>query len=276
MRLAFFGDILGRSGRAAAVRYTGLLRRKLGLDFVIANAENAAGGFGVTERVCGELFDAGIDVLTTGNHAYDQRESLLYYEREPRLLRPANYPRATPGRGAGVYADAEGRRILVINVIGQRFMNPVDDPFEAAGREIEAIPLGRECDAVIVDMHAEASSEKMGMGHFLDGHASLVVGSHTHIPTADAQILPAGTAYLTDAGMCGDYDSIVGMQKDEPLRRFITKMASERFAPASGEATLCGVYVETDEATGLARAMAPIRLGGRLAPTETIAGVKIL
>ncbi|GAB4527810.1 MAG: YmdB family metallophosphoesterase [Parvularculaceae bacterium] len=275
MRIAFYGDIVGRSGRAAVALWGPKLRARLDLDFVLANGENAAGGFGVTERVCGEIFDAGVDVITTGNHAYDQRESLLYFDREERLLRPANYPNSTPGRGSGVYADANGRRVLVVNVIGQRFMNPVDDPFEAAGRAVEAMPLARECDAVVVDIHAEASSEKMGMGHFLDGHASLVVGSHTHIPTADVQVLPSGTAYMTDAGMCGDYDSVVGMGKEESLRRFVTKMASERMTPATGPATLCGVYVETDDATGLAKTIEPIRLGGRLAQTPVIAGVEI-
>lgn len=275
MRIAFYGDIVGRTGRAAVVEWGPRLRDRLKLDFVVANGENAAGGFGVTERVCGEIFDAGVDVITTGNHAYDQRDSIVYYEREERLLRPANYPKSTPGRGAGVYSDADGRRVFIVNVIGQRFMNPVDDPFEAAGREMEAMPLGKECDAVIVDVHAEASSEKMGMGHFLDGHASLVVGSHTHIPTSDVQILPAGTAYMTDAGMCGDYDSVVGMGKEESVRRFVTKMPSERMTPATGPGTLCGVYVETDDATGLAKTIEPIRLGGRLQQTPVIAGVEI-
>ncbi len=264
MRIGFFGDIVGRSGRRALIERLAGLRRKYALDFVIVNAENAAGGFGVTPRICEDLFEAGADVLTTGNHAYDQRADIDIFNKEPRLLRPANFPPSNPGRGSGMYQDGEGRNVLVLHAQGQHGMFPIDDPFAAVDRELEGVKLGREADAVIVDFHAEATSEKYGMGHYLDGRASLVVGTHTHVPTADEQILSGGTAYITDLGMCGDYDSVIGMEKSEPIRRFVTKIPEGRFNPAAGEATLCGVIVETDPVSGLATSIDPLRIGGRL------------
>ena len=264
MRIGFFGDIVGRSGRNALIERLPGLRRKYALDFIIVNAENAAGGFGVTPRICEDLFEAGADVLTTGNHAYDQRSDIDIFNKESRLLRPANFPPSNPGRGSGMYQDGEGRNVLVLHVQGQRGMAPIDDPFAAIDRELEGAKLGREADAVIVDFHAEATSEKYGMGHYLDGRASLVVGTHTHVPTADEQILSGGTAYITDLGMCGDYDSVIGMEKSEPIRRFVTKIPEGRFNPAAGEATLCGVIVETDPVSGLAISVDPLRIGGRL------------
>ena len=266
MRLAFFGDVVGKSGRDGLTDHLPGLRRDLKLDFVVVNAENAAGGFGITENTAREIFAAGADVLTLGNHSWDQREALTYIVREPRLIRPANYPRLmdAPGRGADVFVTADGRRVLVINVLGRIHMDPMDDPFSAVERELEAAPLGVVADAVIVDMHAEATSEKMGMGHFCDGRASLVVGTHTHVPTADCQILNGGTAYQTDAGACADYDSVIGNQKEEPLRRFTTRISGGRYKPAEGPATVCGVFVETDDSSGLARRVEPIRIGGRL------------
>jgi len=267
MRLAFFGDIIGRAGRDGLALHLPGLRRRLKLDFVVVNAENAAAGFGITEKTAADLFDAGADCLTLGNHSWDQREALTYIEREPRLLRPINYPRLShaPGRGAWMFEATGGRRVLVINVLGRVHMDALDDPFSAIDRELEACPLGVAADAVIVDMHCEATSEKMAMGHFCDGRASLVVGTHTHVPTADAQILPGGTAYQTDAGACCDYDSVIGMQKDEAVRRFSTRLPGARHQPAGGPATVCGVYVETDPRTGLATRVEPIRIGGRLA-----------
>ena len=267
MRIAFFGDVVGRSGREGIVQHLPGLRRRLGLEFVVVNAENVAGGFGVTEATARELFDAGADCLTLGNHSWDQREALTYIEREPRLLRSLNYPRlaAAPGRGAQMLETPAGQRVLVISLLGQRGMEPIlDDPFAAVDQELDACPLGQVCDAVIVDMHAEVTSEKMAMGHFCDGRASLVVGTHTHVPTADAQILAGGTAYQTDAGACADYDSVIGNDKDEPLRRFTPRIPSARHKPADGPATVCGVYVETDPKTGLALRVEPIRVGGRL------------
>jgi len=266
MRLLFLGDIVGRSGRDALIAELPGLRRRLGLDFVIVNGENAAGGFGITGAICDEVFDAGADVITLGNHSWDQREALVHIEREPRLIRPVNYPSGTPGRGATLVESASGARVLVVNALGRVFMEALDCPFDAVDRQLDACPLGQAADAIVVDMHAEATSEKMAMGHFCDGRASLVVGTHSHVPTADAQVLPGGTAYQTDAGMCGDYNSVIGMEKDEPLNRFIAKIPSGRFQPAMGPATLCGVFVETDAASGLARRVEPVRLGGRLHP----------
>ena len=269
MRFAFFGDVVGRSGRDGLADYLPDLRRRLGLQFVVVNAENAAAGFGITENTARELFEAGADCLTLGNHSWDQREALTYIVREPRLIRPANYPILSdaPGRGAQVFETDSGHRVLVINLLGRVHMDAMDDPFAAADRELDACPLGSVADAVIVDMHCEATSEKMAMGHYCDGRASLVVGTHTHVPTADAQILNGGTAYQTDAGACADYDSVIGNQKDEPLRRFTTKISGGRYKPAEGPATVCGVFVETDPSTGLAVRIEPIRVGGRLKET---------
>jgi 2',3'-cyclic-nucleotide 2'-phosphodiesterase len=266
MRFAFFGDVVGRSGREGLAEHLPGLRRRLGLEFVIVNAENAAAGFGITEGTARELFDAGADALTLGNHAWDQKEAMTYIGREPRLIRPLNYPpfAQAPGRGAQMFETASGKRIVVINLLGRIHMDSLDDPFAAVDRELEASPLGAAADALVVDMHAEITSEKMAMGHFCDGRASLVVGTHTHVPTADAQVLPGGTAFQTDAGACADYDSVIGNDKEEPLRRFTTRISGGRFKPAEGPATVCGVYVETDDATGLARRIEPIRVGGRL------------
>jgi metallophosphoesterase (TIGR00282 family) len=268
MNIAFFGDVVGRAGREGLASHLPRLRPRLALDFVIVNAENAAAGFGITEATAKELFEAGADCLTLGNHSWDQKEALTYIVREPRLIRPLNYPAMSkaPGRGAQLFEAGGGRRILVINLLGRVNMDALDDPFAAVDRELAACPLGESADAVIVDFHAEATSEKMAMGHFCDGRASLVVGTHTHVPTADAQILDGGTAYQTDAGACADYDSVIGNQKEEPLRRFTTRISGGRYKPAEGPATICGVFVETDDATGLARRVEPIRLGGRLAP----------
>ena len=279
MRFAFFGDIVGRSGREGLAEHLPYLRRRLGLEFVVVNAENAAAGFGITENTARELFAAGADCLTLGNHSWDQKEALTYIVREPRMIRPLNYPALSdaPGRGSQLFETDNGKRVLVINLLGRVNMDSLDDPFAAVDRELNACPLGMAADAAIVDMHAEATSEKMAMGHFCDGRASLVVGTHTHVPTADCQILNGGTAYQTDAGACADYDSVIGNQKEEPLRRFTTRISGGRYQPAEGPATVCGVYVETDDATGLARRVEPIRIGGRLsesvpAISETITG----
>jgi metallophosphoesterase (TIGR00282 family) len=242
------------------------LRERLGLDFVIANAENAAGGFGITRAVANELFAVGVDVLTSGNHWLDQREILTFINDEDRILRPLNYPKGTPGRGANLYQTRAGARVLVMNVMGRIYMDPLDDPFAAVEAELAACPLREGADAVIVDMHAEASSEKMAMGHFCDGRASAVIGTHSHIPTADAQIMPGGTAYQTDAGACADYDSVIGMEKFEPLQRFTRKIPTGRMTPAVGPATLCAVFLETDKTSGLALRAEPVRIGGRLIP----------
>lgn len=266
MRILFLGDIVGRSGRTAVTEAVPGLRKSLALDFVVVNGENAAGGFGINEEICQALFFAGVDCISTGNHAFDQRDKIDIFDSERRLLRPVNYPKGVPGRGVGLYDTKSGKRVLVINAMGRTFMDPIDDPFSAVDRELDACRLGWGCDASIVDMHAEATSEKMAMGHFCDARASFVVGTHSHIPTADAQILPGGTAYQTDAGACADYDSVIGMEKSEPISRFVHKMSSGRFTPAQGPATVCGVFVETNDANGLATRIEPVRIGGRLKP----------
>lgn len=266
MRLMYLGDVVGRSGRDGVVELLPDLRARLRLDFVVVNAENAAAGFGCTAKIAEELLQAGVDVITLGDHAFDQREMIAHVDREPRVLRPLNIARPAPGAGFRVFEAPRGRRVAVGVALGRIFMKqPYDDPFSALDAALRTAALGAGADAVIVEVHAEATSEKMALGHWLDGRASLIVGAHTHVPTADAQVLARGSAYQTDAGMCGDYDSVIGMAKGEPLKRFVTGMAGDRFAPALGPATLSGVFVETDDTTGLARRIVPIRLGGRLA-----------
>ena len=268
MRLLFLGDLVGRSGRTAVWNRLPGLIRDFKLDFVIVNGENAAGGFGITEDIFLETLNAGADVVTTGNHVWDQREALVYADRQDRFLRPANYPAGTPGRGSNLYIARNGARVLVANVMGRVFMHPdLDDPFAAGEAILAACPLGEQADAVVFDFHAEATSEKLCFAHFVDGRASFVVGTHTHVPTADAQILNGGTAYLSDAGMCGDYDSSIGMDKEEPVSRFVSKIPKGRFEVASGPATICGVAVEISDRTGLAEKIAPLRIGPRLAET---------
>src|SRR6056297_3142974 len=265
MKILFVGDVMGRAGRAAVPERLPGLRDTWALDFVVVNGENASGGMGLTAAHANGLLEAGADVVTLGDHAFDQKDMLQEVERNTAVLRPLNYAKAAPGRGARVFTDRRGRKVLVAQVLGNVFMRRAfDDPFSAIDPVLRAHPLGGAVQAAVVDMHCEATSEKMAMSHFCDGRASLVVGTHTHIPTADAQILTGGTAFQADAGMCGDYDSVIGMDKAEPLRRFVTGMGKTRFSPASGEATLSGVYVETDDRSGAARVVRMIRQGGRL------------
>ncbi len=265
MNLLFCGDVVGRSGRDAVVQHVPGLRKSLALDFVVVNGENAAHGFGITEKICNELFRAGVDVITGGNHTWDRAEILPYLDSERRLLRPVNYPAGTPGRGVGEYVDARGRKVLVINVMARLFMELLDDPFAALEQALpQGNPKATGYDAVIVDMHGEATSEKMAIGHVADGRASIVVGTHTHVPTADARVMKGGTAYQSDVGMCGDYDSVIGMEPRAAIRNFLRRFPKERLSPASGEGTLCALFVETDDGTGLARRAEPVRLGGCL------------
>lgn len=261
MRLLFLGDIVGKPGRVAVLEHLPGLRKAWQLDCVIINGENAAGGFGITETICEEILAAGADAITLGNHSFDQREALVFIERQKRLLRPVNYPSSTPGRGATLIETQNGARVFVVNAMGRLYMDALDDPFAAVDGALMQCPLGSVCDAAIVDIHAEATSEKQAMGYILDGRVSLVVGTHTHVPTADHRILPLGTAYMSDAGMTGDYDSILGMTKEEPIRRFIEKTPGTRLEAANGAGTLSGVAVETDDRTGLATRIAPVRLG---------------
>lgn len=268
MRLLFLGDVVGRAGRKAVLEHLPKLRQRWRLDFVVVNAENSAGGFGITEAILEELLDAGADAVTLGNHAFDHKDALVFIERQPKLIRPLNLPKGTPGRGAGLFRAANGADVLVINALGRVFMNEMDCPFRAIDSEISACPLGEGADAIFIDLHAEATSEKQAMAFFLDGRVTAVVGTHTHAPTADERVLPGGTAYMSDVGMCGDYHSVLGMAPGEPVSRFLTRIPRERFEPALGPATVCGVAIETDDKTGRATRIAGLRLGGVLAPTE--------
>jgi 2',3'-cyclic-nucleotide 2'-phosphodiesterase len=269
MRLLFLGDVSGRTGRSAVCDQLPAMRERLAADFVIVNGENSAGGFGITEQICQNLIDAGADAVTTGNHVWDQREALVFIARQNRLLRPLNYPAGTPGSGAGLFRAANGAEVLVMNVLGRIFMDPMDDPFQRVEQELAACPLMQGADAIFIDIHAEATSEKQALAAAFDGRVSAVIGTHTHVPTADARIMPGGTAFMTDVGMCGDFDSIIGMEKGEPVHRFLTRIPSGRFQPAMGAATLCGVLIETDDATGLAVSIEPIQEGAPLGGGRT-------
>ncbi len=267
MRILFLGDIMGRAGRNALAEHLPRLREAWKLDFVVVNGENATSGMGLSASHAKALLEAGADVLTLGDHAFDQKDMLQFIEQEPRIIRPLNFSKVAPGKGARLFDAPGGRKVLVVQVLGQVFMKrPFEDPFSSVDAALKTYPRGGQANVVILDVHAEATSEKMAMGHFANGRASLVVGTHTHVPTADAMLLSKGTAYLTDAGMCGDYDSVIGMERTEPLRRFLTGMPKERFTPALGPATLSGVYIETDDRTGAATRIVPVRQGGRLRP----------
>ncbi len=265
MKILFLGDVMGRAGRAAITEHLPRLRTEWALDFVVVNGENATSGMGLSGPHADLIFAAGADVVTLGDHAFDQKDMLTYIDKEPRMIRPLNFSKNAPGIGARVFEATRGRKVLVTQVLGQVFMKrPFDDPFSALDAVLRQYPIGGQVQASLVDIHCEATSEKMATGHFCDGRASIVVGTHTHVPTSDAMILPRGTAYLSDAGMCGDYNSVIGMEKEEPLRRFITGMPKARFTPAAGDATLSGFYVETDDLTGKATRIEMVRQGGRL------------
>jgi len=264
MRILFLGDLVGRTGREAAAAALPRLREALRIDLAIVNAENASHGFGLAPDMANTLFAAGADVITLGNHAWDRKEIIPYIADKPRLLRALNYPPGTPGQGAAMVELQDGRRALVMQVMGRLFMDPLDCPFRATADLLANYRLGGTVQAIVSDIHAEATSEKMAYAHIFDGQLSFVVGTHTHCPTADAQVLPGGTAFQSDAGMCGDFNSVIGMSKDGAALRFWRKMPGEKLGPAEGEATVCGVFVETDDATGLARRIEPVRQGGRL------------
>ncbi len=264
MRILFLGDTVGRSGREGAAAALPVLRERLGIDLAVVNAENASHGFGLAPDMAAALFAAGADVITLGNHAWDRKEIIPYIAQQPRLLRPLNFPPGTPGAGSVVVEVAGGRRALVLNAMGRLFMDPLDCPFRGTSDVLSRYRLGSTVQAIVIDFHAEATSEKLGFAHSFDGQVSLVVGTHTHVPTADHQVLPGGTAFQSDAGMCGDYDSVIGMAKEGAAARFIRKLPGERLAPAEGPATICGLFVETNDATGLALRAEPVRMGGRL------------
>lgn len=266
MRLLFLGDIVGRAGRTVVCDALPGLIKRYGLDFVVINGENSAGGFGITEAILNDLIDAGADCVTLGNHAFDQKEALVFIERHDRLIRPLNFPKGTPGKGATLLKAKSGADVLVVNAMGRVFMTELDCPFRAIDNELTACALKQGADAVLIDFHAEATSEKQSMGYFLDGRVSVVVGTHTHTPTADARILTSGTAYMSDAGMCGDYNSVLGMDSDEPINRFLTRIPRGRYEPAVGPGTLSGFAVDIDDNTGLAVKAGPLRLGPHLEP----------
>ncbi len=271
MRILFLGDLVGRTGRDSVEAAIPGLRQRLKLDLVIVNAENASHGFGLAPDMARALFAAGADVITLGNHAWDRKEIIPYIAETPRLLRPMNYPAGTPGAGSTVVELADGRKVLVGQAMGRLFMDPLDCPFRGTADLLSRYRLGTTVNAIVLDFHGEATSEKMAFAHVFDGQVSMVVGTHTHCPSADAQVLPGGTAFQSDAGMCGDYDSVIGMAKDGAALRFWRKMPGERLAPAEGEATICGVFLETNDATGLARRVEPVRIGGRLSQAMPVA-----
>ena len=262
---------MGRSGRDAVLKHIPALRAEHGLDMVVVNGENSAGGFGITGTISKSFFDAGIDIITTGNHVWRQKDIASYISLEKRLLRPMNYSnKKLPGSGVAIHTLKDGRHFIVLHAIARLYMpDLVDCPFQALEQVLESNPISQKNVAgIMLDFHGEATSEKMAMGHFLDGRVSLVVGTHTHVPTADHQILPNGTAYQTDAGMCGDYNSVIGMDKHVPVSRFLGKLVELKMEPAGGEATLCGTLVEINDDTGLATKITAIRMGGVLSQSR--------
>lgn len=267
MRILFLGDVVGRSGRDAVTAALPDLRARLNTDLVVVNGENASHGFGLAPDMAQAMFRAGADVITLGNHSWDRKELIPFIAQEPRVIRPLNYPPGTPGAGSFLAVLADGRRALVLNAMGRLYMDAMDDPFRGTAELLAKYKLGASVQAILCDFHAEATSETMSYAHSFDGSVSIVVGTHTHVPTADHVILPGGTAYQSDAGMCGDYDSVIGMGKQGAASRFWHKMPGERLQPADGPATLCGLFVVTDDKTGLALSVEPLRQGGRLSQT---------
>ena len=264
MKILFLGDVVGKSGCSSVIKYLPEQIKKNNIDFVIVNGENAADqGVGITEKIANNLFECGVNVITTGNHVWDQKETIDHIERESRLLRPHNLIEPSPGKGFKIFTMDNGIKIAVLNLMGNVFMKKCDDVFEASKKFFKNNSLKKEYNYLIVDFHGEITSEKMAIGHFFDGKATLVVGTHTHVPTNDARILEHGTAYQTDAGMCGDYDSVIGMDKKNSVNRFLKEKSTKHF-PATGEASLCGVIVECDEANGLAKNIKNFIYGGDL------------
>ncbi len=247
MKLLFIGDIVGKSGRKAVKDFLPLLMSEYNPDIVIANGENAANGFGITAKISQELFDLGIEVLTTGNHIWDKKDVLEYIQNESRLIRPANYPDSTPGRGSTIVMTGSGHKVAVLNLSGRIFMDPLDCPFKTAEKEIEI--LRRETDLIFVDFHAEATAEKIALANYIDGKASVLVGTHTHIQTADEQIFPKGLGYITDVGMTGPYDSVIGMKVDAAINRFLYQ-TPQKYQTATDNVHLCGLFVKVDTETG--------------------------
>lgn len=267
MRILFLGDVVGRIARQTVLETVADIRTELQADFVVVNVENSAGGFGVTPDIADQFLAVGVDVMTTGNHVWDKREIFAYIDKEPRLIRPINMPEGTSGKGMVTVTNAAGLRLTVINAMTNLFMAPNEPMFPAISAYLDTIALTKDTDAIMIDVHGEATSEKNATGILYDGRVSMVVGTHTHVPTADHRILPKGTAYMTDVGMCGDYTSVIGMNAEAAIGRFIG-VDSGKLSVAMGEPSLSGIIVDTDDATGLAKAITPFRRGGTLAPTS--------
>lgn len=265
MNILILGDIVGPSGREALVKKLPNLIKKKKLDFVIVNGENAAdSGVGITKKNTEEFFKAGTDVITSGNHIWDEKETVEFITSEKRLLRPENLIKGSPGVGTGIFNSKNNKKVAVINLMGNIFMKKCEDVFESAKKFIQTVKLKRDADFIIVDLHGEITSEKMAMGYFFDGRATMVVGTHTHVPTSDQRILEKGTAYQTDIGMCGDYNSVIGMNRENSLKRFFKDSSARKHYPALGEATISGLIVEADDETGLAKRIEPVIVGGAL------------
>ena len=269
MKILFLGDVVGPSGCKSVQRYLPQIVKKNDIEFVILNGENAAdAGVGITKKITENLFNAGVDVITTGNHVWDQKETMEHIATEKRLLRPENLVNGSPGRGYDIYNTTSNIKIAVLNLMGNVFMKNCEDVFMTAEKIFNKIKLQKDADFIIVDFHGEITSEKMAMGHYLDGKATLVVGTHTHVPTSDFVILEKGTAYQTDAGMCGDYNSVIGMNKENSIKKFFKNKYAKKHFPSLGEATLSGIIVEGDSNTGLAKSVKQFLLGGVLKETN--------
>ena len=260
MKIIYCGDVVGRSGREAVLNNLEKLRENYKPDVIVVNVENAAHGFGVTPGICRDFLNNGVNMLVTGNHVWQQRELIPFLNESKQIVRPLNYPEALPGRGAAEIELPSGKKLLVVQLLGRLFMEAVDCPVQAMDRLLKSYTLGRNIDAIFVDIHAEATAEKISFGHYLDGKVSAVIGSHTHVPTADAMILPGGTAYQTDAGMCGDYSGVIGFEKEEPVARLARRYTGNRLIPCRGEGCLYGTYIETDDKTGLATKIETFRM----------------
>ena len=262
MNILILGDVIGPSGREAIIKKLPNLIKQKKIDFVIVNGENAADpGVGITKKNVEEFFKAGTDVITTGNHIWDQTETMKFITSEERLLRPQNLVEGSPGKGFGIYNSKNNKKVAVINLMGNIFMKKCDDVFDAAKRFIQSVKLKKDADFIVVDMHGEITSEKMAMGYLFDGKATMLVGTHTHVPTSDHRIMEKGTAYQTDIGMCGDYNSVIGMNRDNSLKKFFKDPSATKHYPSLGEATISGLMVIADNETGLANKVEPIVLG---------------
>ena len=260
MKIIYCGDVVGRAGREAVLNNLPELRETYKPDVIVVNVENAAHGFGVSPGICRDFLEKGVDALVTGNHVWQQRDIIPFLNDCKKIVRPLNYPEGLPGRGAVEIELANGKKILIAQVLGRLFMEAVDCPAQAIEKLLKNYTLGRNIAAILVDIHAEATSEKLAMGYFLDGRVSIVAGTHTHVPTADARVLPKGTAYITDVGMCGDYESVLGFEVEEPINRLNRRYTGGRLVPAKGKGTLFGIFVETDDTTGLAKSITQIKL----------------